>query len=189
MLMERPVAQVELQTVESLTPIFAFDLSSRSYELEKAKLAVNELQITNPEKRTSNVYGEWLSPKNSHQLNSNLLPLCNLALDITNQVWVDVFSGGEGNFRDDFYIWQCWSIVYGQGGYAASHNHFPSFFSCVIYLEADNVSAPIIFGKNEARPAIQNAMYLFPGILQHEVPENKGRRIAVAMNILKKNPV
>jgi hypothetical protein len=73
MLMERPVAQVELQTVESLTPIFAFDLSSRSYELEKAKLAVNELQITNPEKRTSNVYGEWLSPKNSHQLNSNLL--------------------------------------------------------------------------------------------------------------------
>jgi hypothetical protein len=51
------------------------------------------------------------------------------------------------------------------------------------------VSAPIVFGKNEARPAIQNAMYLFPGILQHEVPENKGRRIAVAMNILKKNPV
>ena len=101
--MERPVAKVELQTVESQTPIFAFDLSSRTFELEKAKLAVNELQISNPEKRTSNVYGEWLSPKNSHQLNPNLLPLCNLALDITNQVWVDIFSGGEGNFRKDIY--------------------------------------------------------------------------------------
>jgi len=77
---------------------------------------------------------------------------------------------------------------YGDGGHAASHNHFPCFFSCVLYLESDAESAPIIFGNNTLRPAIKNAVYLFPGVLQHEVPQNKGRRVAIAMNILKKNP-
>jgi len=182
---------IELQLVENKLPIFGFDLSTREYELNLAREAIAEMKVSHPEPRQSNVYGEWMSPKNSHQLNDKFKPLCDLVINITTQVWCDVFLGGKEPHEvpgTEFRIWQCWAIEYGDGGHAASHNHFPSFFSCVLYLESDAESAPIIFGNNTLRPAIKNAFYLFPGVLQHEVPQNKGRRVAIAMNILKKNP-
>jgi len=66
------VNKIETQFVETQSVLFGFDLSSRHKELDLAKLAVKELQISHPEKRTSNVYGEWMSPKNSHILNNKL---------------------------------------------------------------------------------------------------------------------
>lgn len=183
------INKIETQFVETQSVLFGFDLSSRHKELDLAKLAVKELQMSHPEKRTSNVYGEWMSPKNSHILNNKLKPICDLVVNICGQIWSDVFGNSEGSCYDDFYIWQCWTINYGNGGLAKSHNHFPAFFSAVLYLEADEVSAPIIFGNNTVRPALQNALYIFPGALQHEVPLNTGKRVVVAMNILKKNPI
>lgn len=182
------IDKIEVQLVDTQSVLFCFDLSSKTKELNLARVAVQELQKSNPEKRTSNVYGEWLSPKNSHLLNSNLLPLCKLVTDVCAQIWSDIFNNGEGDFTEDFYIWQCWAINYGSGGYAESHNHFPAFFAAVIYLEADEQSAPIVFGNNSAKPSLKNALYIFPGALQHQVPLNHGKRTVVAMNILKKPP-
>jgi len=182
---------IEPQLVECSLPIFGFDLSSREYELNMARAAIEEMKVSHPDPRTSHVYGEWMSPKNSHHLNEKFKPLCDLVVDISTQIWCDIFLGGKEENAvpsTEFHIWQCWAIEYGDGGFAVSHNHFPSFFSCVLYLESDNESAPIVFGNGTARPAMRNAFYLFPGALQHEVPKNKGRRVAVAMNILKKNP-
>jgi hypothetical protein len=181
--------KVEAHFVASQSLLFAFNLSSFEPQLELAKIAISELKITNPEKRTSNVYGEWLSPKNSHLLNEKLQPLCKLITDICGEIWRDVFSQGQGEFGDDFYIWQCWAISYGNGGYAASHNHFPAFFAAVLYLEADDTSAPIVFGNSTEYRSFPNALYIFPGALQHEVPVNTGKRVVIAMNILKRNPV
>lgn len=181
------VSTIETQWVPTQSPLFAFDLSSRP-ELALARVAVQELQQSNPELRTSNVYGEWLSPKDSHQRNDKLQPLCRLVTGICGQIWSDVFNGGQGDFSEDFYIWQCWAVSYGQGGFAKSHNHFPAFFAAVVYLEADETSAPIVFGDNTARRSMAGALYVFPGALQHEVPLNQGRRVVVAMNILKRNP-
>ncbi len=182
------VQKIEVQLVDTQSVLFCFDLSTKSIEMNLARLGVIELQISNPEKRTSNVYGEWLSPKKSHLINEKLQPLCKLVTNICGQIWSDIFNGGEGDFTDDFYIWQCWAVNYGSGGYAASHNHFPAFFAAVIYLEADEESAPIIFGNNSSRPSLKNALYIFPGALQHQVPVNNGKRTVLAMNILKKPP-
>lgn len=186
--MPKLVDKIELQLVEAQSVLFGFDLSSKPAELDLAREAVRELQVSHPDPRTSNVYGEWLSPKNAHVLNPKLQPLCKLVTDICGQIWSDIFNGGEGDFAEDFYIWQCWAVSYGDGGFAKSHNHFPAFFAAVVYLEADEVSAPIVFGNNAARPSTRNALYVFPGALQHAVPLNQGRRVAVALNILKKNP-
>lgn len=182
------VAKVETQLVDTVLPLFGFDISTRTLELDAARRAIAELQISHPDRLTSNVHGEWMSPKNSHLLNENLQPICKLVTDICGQVWSDIYSDGTGDFRDEFYVWQCWTISYGNGGYAASHNHFPAFFSAVIYLDTDEESAPIVFGRADARAAIKNAMYLFPGSMQHHVPLNTGKRTVVALNILKKNP-
>jgi hypothetical protein len=183
------VDKIDTQFVDSQSVFFGFDLSSRRQELDLAKLGVQELQISHPENRTSNVYGEWMSPKDSHLLNKNLQPICQLVLNICGQIWSDVFENGQRDSSHDFYMWQCWAINYGNGGHAKSHNHFPAFFAAVLYLEADDVSAPIVFGINSVRPALQNALYIFPGALQHEVPVNHGKRIVLAMNILKRNPI
>ena len=185
----KPVEKIEIQLVDTQSLLFGFDLSSQKSQLDLAKIAVNELKVSNPEKRTSNIYGEWHSPMKAHLINEKLQPICKLVTNICGQIWSDVFGNGEGDCSDDFYVWQCWAVSYGNGGYAKSHNHFVAFFAAVLYLEADEVSAPIVFGNNSARPASQNALYIFPGALQHSVPVNSGKRVAIAMNILKKNPI
>jgi hypothetical protein len=182
----KPVNEIVMQSVESFTPLFGFDLTSKTYELQMAREAVYELQMSNPEKRTSNVYGEWMSPKNSHEINAKLQPICDLVVDVSKQIWTDCFRGGQDDLTLDFYVWQCWAIKYGDGGFANSHHHLPSFFSSVIYLESDEESSPIVFGKGSPRPSTRNAMYVFPSILQHEVPTNKGNRVVLAMNIAKR---
>lgn len=186
--MVKPVDKIELQLVETQSVLFGFDLGANRPELELARTGVQELQAAHPEHRTSNVHGEWLGPKDCHLLNDKLQPLCRLVTGICGQIWSDVFGDGSGDFSQDFYVWQCWAIRYGQGGFAKSHNHFPAFFAAVVYLEADEHSAPIVFGHNAARPSVAGALYVFPGALQHAVPLNQGRRVAVAMNILKRNP-
>ena len=184
----RLVEKIQTQLVDTQSVLFAFDLSTQPAALDLAREAVRELQLSHPERRSSNVRSEWLSPKNSHELNPKLRPLCQLVTTLCGQIWSDVFGSGDGGGSDDFYVWQCWAINYGHGGYAESHNHFPAFFAAVVYLEADEVSAPIVFGTNAARPSVANTLYVFPGALQHAVPPNAGRRVVVAMNILKKNP-
>ena len=101
------VDKIDTQFVDSQSVFFGFDLSSRQQELNLAKLGVQELQISYPEKRTSNVYGEWMSPKDSHLLNKNLLPICQLVVNICGQIWSDVFEDGQRDASHEFYIWQC----------------------------------------------------------------------------------
>ncbi|WP_394385938.1 hypothetical protein [Roseateles sp. BYS87W] len=184
----RLVDKIQTQLVDTQSVLFAFDLSAQRAALDLAREAVRELQQLHPERRTSNVYGEWLSPKNAHELSPKLQPLCQLVTTLCGQIWHDVFGQGGEHAADEFYVWQSWAVDYGQGGYAESHNHFPAFFAAVVYLEADATSAPIVFGHNAARPSLPNTLYIFPGALQHAVPHNTGRRVVVAMNILKKNP-
>jgi hypothetical protein len=77
----------------------------------------------------------------------------------------------------------CWGIVYEESSYTQPHNHFPSDFSCSVYLEIQPDSSPIIFaGKYPLMPK-PNMLVMFPGILTHEVPATKGRRVVVAMNL------
>lgn len=188
--MQRRLAdKIETQWVDTQSVLFAFDLSSQAAVLNLAREAVAELQQSHPERRTSNVYGEWLSPKNAHELNPKLQPLGQLVTTLCGQIWHEVFGQGDENAADEFYVWQCWAVHYGQGGFAESHNHFPAFFAAVVYLESDAHSAPIVFGNGAARPSQANTLYIFPGALQHAVPPNTGKRLVVALNILKKNPV
>ena len=76
--MPKILKNIEPQLVECTLPIFGFDLSTREYELNMARAAIEEMKVSHPDPRQSNVYGEWMSPKNSHQLNEKWKPLCDL---------------------------------------------------------------------------------------------------------------
>lgn len=77
-------------------------------------------------------------------------------------------------------------MIYEGSDYTKRHNHFPSDLSCVIYLEVDENSAPIIFSGRVAVQPKKNLMLMFPGILEHEVPQTTDRRVIVAMNLNKR---
>ena len=65
----------------------------------------------------------------------------------------------------DMVVTDCWGIIYDQSSYTQKHNHFPADFSCSIYLEAHENSAPIIFADKLHIKPKPNMLVMFPGIL------------------------
>ena len=169
--------------IAATIPIFGFDLTPRFYELEKAKKALQELKITHPQSLVTNVVGDYHSPWESHLLNPNLAPICKLVETTANEIWKFGFNDARQEANADFKIEQCWFAVYGDGGYAKSHHHFPFDLACVLYIDADEQSSPLVLGNGVQMPAKKNFIYFFPGILQHEVRPSKGSRTALAMNL------
>ncbi len=180
--------KVQIRTVEVATemPVFICDLTLIKPQLDLARLAIEELRVTHPNSPESNVKSAYMSPWHSHLVNPKLLPLTESALTIAREVSKTHLSAHLSSLNMDLVVTDCWGAIYEQSDYTKRHNHFPAEFSCVVYLEVHEDSAPIIFsGKLHIKPK-PNMMVLFPGILQHEVPATTGRRVIVAMNMNKR---
>lgn len=54
------------------------------------------------------------------------------------------------------------------------------------YLEAEEKCAPLVFSGGFSVQPKPEMLIMFPGILDHEVPSNMGRRVVVAMNLHKR---
>jgi hypothetical protein len=107
-------------------------------------------------------------------------------LNIAREACKTNLSANLAALNMDLVVTDCWGVIYDRADYTQKHNHFPSEFSCVVYLDVDESSAPIIFGGKLAIKPKPNMLVLFPGILMHEVPATEGRRIVVAMNLNKR---
>ena len=147
-----------------------------------AHQAIHELRESHPGVE-SNVIADYRSPWKSHTLNAKLLPLCDVVSSLTTQVSGEGYTGNRETLGLKVFVNDCWGAIYGEGGYAESHNHHPAAFSAIVYLETDESASPIIFGHDQMYPATENTLYIFPGHLQHEVNKNTGKRIMVAMNL------
>ena len=166
-------------------PIFCCDLKSYENELQLAKEAVYELQISHPESTPSNVKATYSSSYKSHLLNPKLLPLTELVMKIAKKVSKETLSCDLDAVNVGLFIADCWCAVYEKSDETIPHNHFPSDFSAVVYLEAEPQSAPIIFANSILVKPIPGSLVLFPGLLNHHVPPTEARRVVVAMNIFK----
>lgn len=162
--------------VKSELPIFAVDFQNRP-ELDTARLAVIEIQKTTPGIE-SNVKSVYTSPYDSHLRNDNLVPLSKLVCQ--SAAFVTENALGQ---KLDFDIINCWVSIYQKGDFTINHNHWPSLFSAVVYLEASEKSAPLIFENEISVPAIRNNMILFPGWIKHSVPPTEEERVIVAYNL------
>ena len=166
-------------------PVVICDLTPIQPQLDLARQAIEELRITHPQSPESNVKATYMSPWRSHLLNPKLVPLADSVRAIGHVVSGQL-SAHLGALNMDLVVTDCWGIIYEQSSYTQKHNHFPSEFSCSIYLEAHEDSAPIIFAdKFHVKPK-PNMLVMFPGILVHEVPATSGRRVVVAMNLQKR---
>lgn len=169
-------------SVQTSLPIFIFDLTGIKHILQLANEAIHELRVSHPGIE-SNVVADYRSPWKSHTLNAKLLPLCEVVSSLTTQVSGEGYTGNRDALGLKVFVNDCWGAIYGEGGYAERHHHHPATFSAIVYLETDESASPIIFGNNDAYPAKENTLYIFPGHLEHEVHKNMGKRIMVAMNM------
>jgi hypothetical protein len=180
------LVQIRNVEVAAELPIFMCDLTPVKPILDQAKEALYELQITHPQSTDSNVKAHYMSPWHSHTLNDKFKPLTDSALNIARVVSKTHLSANLEALNMDLVVTDCWGAIYNRADYTQKHNHFPSEFSCVVYLEVDESSAPIIFcGKLAIKPK-PNMLIMFPGIMTHEVPKTESRRIVIAMNLNKR---
>lgn len=180
--------KVQLRTIDvsAQLPVVIADLTLIKPQLDRAREAIDELRISHPESTESNVKATYMSPWHSHLLNPKFSPLTDSVVTIANEVSRTHLSANLSALNLDLVVTDCWGVIYDKSSYTQKHNHFPADFSCVIYLEAHENSAPIIFAdKLHVKPK-PNMLVLFPGILIHEVPETDGRRVVIAMNLNKR---
>jgi hypothetical protein len=184
--MSEPLVQIRTVEVTTELPVFICDLSGIQPQLDLARQAIDELKITHPQSPESNVKATYMSPWHSHLINPKLLPLTQSIVTIAREASKNTLSANLAALNLDLVVTDCWGIIYEQSSYTQLHNHFPSEFSCSIYLEAHEDSAPIIFSRKLHIKPKPNMLVMFPGILVHEVPATSGRRVVVAMNLNKR---
>ena len=82
-------------------------------------------------------------------------------------------------------IINAWYARYDHGNHALVHNHGDMYASFVYYIKTPEGSSPIIFpDENETIEAKEGNLLIFPGYVNHYVPENKCEgRVIIAGNI------
>ena len=82
-------------------------------------------------------------------------------------------------------IIDAWYARYDYGNHALVHNHGDIYASFVYYIKTPEGSSPIIFpDENETVEAKEGNLLIFPGHINHYVPENKCEgRVVIAGNI------
>jgi hypothetical protein len=177
---------VQTMSIDSTLPIFWTSLSSELPKLNAAKEAIQELRVSHPENTPSNVRSVYMSPWKSHQLNAKLLPICDLAVECATQAITQYMNTDLAKLNWALRVIDCWGAIYEEADHTVPHTHFPSDISAVLYLEADEGCAPIVFANKVAVQPKPNMLIMFPGILLHSVPNNSaGKRTVLAMNMHK----
>lgn len=166
-------------------PIVVCHLTPIKDQLTLAREAIEDLRLQHPESTPSNVQALYMSPWKSQSMTTKLDPLISSVITISYEVSRNYFGVDLKALNLGLIATDCWGAIYESGHYANQHNHFPSDFACVIYLEAEENCAPIIFENHIKVQPTADMLIIFPGVLKHEVPPTDGKRVVVAMNLNK----
>ena len=165
--------------------VFGLHLHDFPIELQLARDAITELQISHPESTPSNVNAVYMSPWKSHTMNGKFTPLIQIMADLIKKTSLEHLKTDIEALNFNLAVADCWGAIYEEESYAIPHWHFPSDFSTVIYLEIGTDAAPIVFANSLVVQPVSGSAIIFPGNLIHHVPSTKGRRVIVAINFIK----
>ena len=163
-------------TIRKDLPVFRTILSDKDEVNPHLKSLILSYRKEHPEGYDTNVRA-WRSAHGSHVRDKKFSFFVKRIESACNLICREPF--GDVSF---FKCSNMWMMQYEKNDSAYPHDHFPSVWSCVYYVEVDNWCSPIIFEKTlEIRP--QNGLLLiFPSIIEHEVPPTEGQRMAISMN-------
>ena len=181
----------ETQHVPKQMAVFTTILDDHVEFNKYLKQVILEHRQKHPEDLNSNVKA-WHSAWESHKLNQKFMPLCNMVENLCKFVGEGYFSCSDTEYS----ITNMWAMMYEETEHAIKHSHFPCDFSGVYYVDVEPDCAPVIFesmakdGVNDNNQPLElqpenGLLALWPGILHHEVPATKGRRMCISMNIEK----
>ena len=165
--------------------VFGLHLHDFPIELQLARDAITELQISHPESTPSNVNAVYMSPWKSHTMNGKFTPLIQIMADLIKKTSLEHLKTDIEALNFNLAVADCWGAIYEEESYAIPHWHFPSDFSTVIYLEIGTDAAPIVFANSLVVQPVSGSAIIFPGNLIHHVSSTKGRRVIVAINFIK----
>lgn len=171
-------SQIDFRTISKELPIFSTNISNHTQALNLAAQAILEQQKQNPIPMKSNVHAYYVSDYASHLNNPKFQPLIDIVLSFCEEISKHYFKC-EVKYK----CYNLWGMLYDSGDHAIKHNHFPSTFAAVVYIDVEPNSAPIIFEDELTVVPAKGSLIVFPAILEHLVPKTNARRMAVAMNI------
>jgi hypothetical protein len=81
---------------------------------------------------------------------------------------------------------EVWGALYNKNDHATIHNHEPSYFSFVYYVNVPRNSAPLIFANSGYRiKPVSGKLVIFDSKLYHKVPKNRSEnRSLIAGNFV-----
>ena len=93
------------------------------------------------------------------------------------------------SFRNNGYtlrVLDLWMARYGVGEYTKSHSHSSSVWSWVYFIKCPKGSSPLVFTTSNVEiEAEEGKVVLFPGNLNHHVPDNKCEdRVVMSANCI-----
>lgn len=176
--MTAKTATIDFRTVDKELPIFSTNISEYKQALILAGQAIFEEKRKNPESMESNVKAYYVSDYASHLRNEKFKPLIDIVLSFCEEISKTYYKC-EAKFK----CYNCWGMIYDENDYTEKHNHFPSAFGAVVYIELDEESSPIVFEDQLTVVPSSGSLIVFPALLDHSVPKTKGRRLVVGMNI------
>lgn len=89
--------------------------------------------------------------------------------------------------NDNFKILSMWGMCYESEDYAVPHDHIPTFFSCVYYINPPKNGPELFFPElNKSVQPEDGMLVIFPSWIIHEVPKKTffGKRYAVSANLV-----
>ena len=168
--------KIDAQFIEKKTPIFTTIIDDYESINKHVKWHILMMKKEFPEGIESNVRA-WRSHWFTHKLTKAFDPLVDIMTSCCNYVSDQYYNDSQAEVEP----FNFWVMDYQDGDECMHHNHFPSLYSVVYFVDVEKGCAPLIIEGEVIQP--ENGMLVvFPGHLDHEVPPTKGRRIAAAGN-------
>ena len=168
--------KIDARFIKKKTPIFITIIDDYESINSHVKKHILYLKEKNPQGIESNVRA-WRSHWFTHKLTKVFDPLVEIMTSACDFVSDQYYNDAEAKVEP----FNFWVMDYLDGDETLHHNHFPSLYSVVYYVDVEEGCAPLIVEGEVIQP--QNGMLVvFPGDLDHEVPPTKGRRICASGN-------
>tara|TARA_R100000742_G_C4254242_1_gene72290 strand:- start:303 stop:914 length:612 start_codon:yes stop_codon:yes gene_type:complete len=182
--------EVNISYVTEPLPIFTTIFNDHVEFNNYYKKVILEHRARDPDTVMESNVKAWHSSWETHLENPKFDLLVERVIKFSEFVNTGYFNGGH----NQYYILNLWAMMYEESEYAKRHCHYPAHFSGCYYVEVEEDSAPIIFesvikdGVNDNNKPLtiqpQSGMIaLWPGLVHHEVPPTKGKRMAISFNI------
>ena len=121
----------------------------------------------------------WHSSYSLHKETNYFDDLCMFTSSACSFIAEDYFGHTP---PEPYTVYNMWAMMYENGNHTAEHDHWPSVFAAVYFVDCEEGSSPLKFCGASIVPK-NGALVIFPGIVKHQVLPTDTNRIVLSMNL------